>query len=396
MLIRQGTDDRADSFDALIRPLSARSFLADIVGKSPLCIRGRSNRFVHLLTWSSLNSALAEHPVGSLSIRLMNEGREIPQNLYTQHLHSEFLGYQLQLHVGKVTECLQQGATLVVNRFRELHGPTRALSNSLEAVFSSYVEVVVFASWNAARGLGTHWDPEETFILQLEGAKHWRIWPPTRNFPLLHDDVPELPAHTELYWEGDLHTGDLLHIPRGWWHDATPVNGPSLHVTLAVRPPTALDLAASFFKEAESLRQNIPLLANAAEQAEYVASFRSTIHSALERVSFLRFFADRDARAPARTSLSLPWNAVPEHDLPDRTILEWQPRRNLFLEECDGELRLRASGTTYKFGLVAKEVLSDLMEARSTTIKALCERHPRADVRKFVTKLISHGLVAAI
>ncbi len=30
--------------------------------------------------------------------------------------------------------------------------------------------------------------------------------------------------------------GDVLYLPRGWYHDALAVDGPSLHVTLSVTP----------------------------------------------------------------------------------------------------------------------------------------------------------------
>lgn len=391
---REPTSDRIHSFEELISPIPAQHFLREIFGKRPVRIGGTPHRFQHLLTWGALNAILAERPAGSLNIRVMKDGAEIPQEQYTQHVQSEFLGKYLQLSVGPLAELLQQGATLVVNRFRELHGPTRILSEILEQFFSSYVEVVVFAGWHGTRGLASHWDPEETFILQLEGEKHWRIWYPTRRYPLVQDRRADAGRPTDLCWEGNLSAGDLLHIPRGWWHDATPVAAPSLHITFAVRPPTGIELARAVLMEVEVLRQNVPRHRTEAEEAEYATLFRSAVSGALEQVSLARFFKQLDSNVPTGARLSLPWSAVPDYHLPESARLQWQPRRGLPLDESEETLTLHALGSTYAFSKVAKQVLLDLMHTRSTTVKELCERHPHAEVRRFVIKLACRGLLS--
>jgi ribosomal protein L16 Arg81 hydroxylase len=382
------------SFDELISPIHSQHFLRNIFGKQSLHISGARNRFEYLLTWDALNAILAERRMDCLDLRLMKGGEPIARELYTHRVQSEFLGQYDQLSVSRLTDCLRKGATLVLNRFREMHDPTRALSDILENIFSSYVEVVVFAGWHSTQALETHWDPEDTFVLQLLGAKHWRVWQPTRRHALVQDKQRQLVRPKELHWEGDLCAGDLLHIPRGWWHDARPYEKPSLHITFAVRPVTGLDIAKAILIEVEALRANVPRHATNSQQAKYIAGFRSAISTALLDISLPRCLAQIDAKAPSRARLSFPWSATPDVELPETARLHWQPRRMLALTNSDERLRLDALGTTFRFAKVAKAVLCDLIDHRSTTVKELCDRHPHANVRPFVIHLASSGLVA--
>jgi ribosomal protein L16 Arg81 hydroxylase len=62
-------------------------------------------------------------------------------------------------------------------------------------------------------------------------------------------------------WEGIVADGDILYIPRGWWHEAFPLNEPSLHLTISLTPPTAMDYlawAVSGLRRQEDMRASLP------------------------------------------------------------------------------------------------------------------------------------------
>jgi hypothetical protein len=61
------------------------------------------------------------------------------------------------------------------------------------------------------------------------------------------DAAPNLEPSTELIWSGTLRPGDVMHIPRGWWHQATRTgtgDGFSLHATFGLTQRTGIDTAA--------------------------------------------------------------------------------------------------------------------------------------------------------
>ena len=78
-------------------------------------------------------------------------------------------------------------------------------------------------------------------MIQVAGRKHWRVYAPTRQHPLKNDiEAPPQPTGAPAF-DGILEDGDVLYIPRGWWHVAAPLNEPSLHLTFSLTPPTGMD-----------------------------------------------------------------------------------------------------------------------------------------------------------
>jgi lysine-specific demethylase/histidyl-hydroxylase NO66 len=135
------------------------------------------------------------------------------------------------------------------------------------------------------QGFAPHYDDVEAFILQLEGRKRWRVYPP----PNKAETLPRFSSrdYTEEDMEGTapvidtvLGPGDILYMPRGWIHQAhTPPSqggggsegesGHSLHLTasamqqwawadlLDIIMPEALE-AATASETSTSLRQGLP------------------------------------------------------------------------------------------------------------------------------------------
>ena len=135
-----------------------------------------------------------------------------------------------------------------------------------------------------SQGFAPHYDDIEAFILQLEGRKRWRVYPP----PNRAETLPRFSSrdYTEEDMEGTapvidtvLEPGDILYMPRGWIHQAhTPSSrggesqgggGHSLHLTasamqqwawadlLDIIMPEALE-AATASETSTSLREGLP------------------------------------------------------------------------------------------------------------------------------------------
>ena len=102
----------------------------------------------------------------------------------------------------------------------------------------------------------------------------------TRPFPLARDvETARKPEGVPL-WEGTLEDGDLLYIPRGWWHVALPLNEPTLHLTVGIHNRTGLDLLGWLkerLREREDFRRDLPRFATRAEQAAHIESLRDQL-----------------------------------------------------------------------------------------------------------------------
>uniref|UniRef100_A0A2M4A8F0 Bifunctional lysine-specific demethylase and histidyl-hydroxylase n=1 Tax=Anopheles triannulatus TaxID=58253 RepID=A0A2M4A8F0_9DIPT len=89
-----------------------------------------------------------------------------------------------------------------------------------------------------SQGFAPHYDDIEAFVLQIEGRKRWRLYPPRRHQEILarvsSENIPENELGAPLV-DVVLEAGDLLYFPRGCIHQAATVPGAhSLHVTLSV------------------------------------------------------------------------------------------------------------------------------------------------------------------
>jgi ribosomal protein L16 Arg81 hydroxylase len=107
-----------------------------------------------------------------------------------------------------------------------------------------------------------HYDPHDTFVLQIAGEKLWEIRPPVYERPLgdARFDLPEkLPGEPQRL---RLKPGDLLYFPAGTIHEVFALDKFTLHITIGVQPCTWLDLVNAFLRSlAESninFRESLP------------------------------------------------------------------------------------------------------------------------------------------
>lgn len=294
--------------DQILSPISAREFLDTFWGREFLHVEGPKDKFWHLFPWTKLNTALEEYPFQPPRMRLVKGGREINADKY---LFLERLGSRdktKRLSATNLTNELQQGATLILNCAEEVSPTLRQLCAGLEKLFRVYVIVNLYLAFKSDNGFGTHWDDQDTFILQVYGRKRWRVYEPTRAHPLKEDkEQPAKPS--ALVWDGILEEGGLFHIPRGWWHVAYPVDEPSLHLTVTVNSLTGLDFLRwhiDGLMATTQVRENLPLLKSSEERRQYAEALKEAVLNAWTPDMMEQFIAERDSSSTPRPRLHLP------------------------------------------------------------------------------------------
>jgi len=275
-------------FDEVIAPLTRDQFLMDYWNKSVLAAKGPAGRFTDLLGWDELNGILEQLQLSPPRLRLTHEGRAVEPFRYM----SPGAGGTPQLNSGKLAACLSGGATLVLDRVEELAPKVRKLAASFRNALHAGSYVNLYAGWHSQPGLDLHWDSQEIMVLQLSGRKRWQIYQPTRLNPLPDDiEAPPKPAGSPV-WDGMLEDGDILYIPRGWWHVAFPVGEPSLHLTVATVPPHGLDLLQWLIGRLcrhEAVRAALPLLDDVRGQKAYLKALRPLLTEALADDAIAQF-----------------------------------------------------------------------------------------------------------
>ncbi|KAJ1454676.1 hypothetical protein M885DRAFT_521642 [Pelagophyceae sp. CCMP2097] len=92
----------------------------------------------------------------------------------------------------------------------------------------------VASAWVGAAATFTpaHADPRDNLFAQVSGVKRWRLWPPSAA-------APEAPPAVRV----DIRPGQLLYVPRGWWHDVQALE-PAISISFWFDTPTSADRAA--------------------------------------------------------------------------------------------------------------------------------------------------------
>jgi len=151
-----------------------------------------------------------------------------------------------------------------------------ALLSNLEYEFGCMVGSNAYLTPGGApnQGFAPHYDDIEAFILQLEGYKHWLVYPPMTKEETLprqssRDFTEDEMANIEPIIDVELGPGDMLYMPRGWVHQANTcrTDHHSLHLTvsamqswswidyLEILIPQALETASV---KSVSLRSGLP------------------------------------------------------------------------------------------------------------------------------------------
>ncbi|HCC57286.1 MAG TPA: cupin [Solibacterales bacterium] len=391
----------------VLAPASTDKFVQNDLGRSFQYFPGHPGKFSSLLTWPDLNEILALHQLDTPRLRLARDGQPIPAD--------SFLSYHparrpnapatTRIRSAELTQHLQQGATLILDAVDELHAPVRDLAADIEKALRARIQVNLYAGWRTSPGFDLHWDGHDVLILQISGRKHWKVYPMTREHPVEGDPKKEAPPEKPV-WEGLLEDGDLLYIPRGWWHVAVPLDEPTLHLTVGIHRASGLDFMAWFadrLRSSTDVRNDLPRLATAAAKEAHLECLRQAWEQAWQPGLLDEYFSMLDAQARSRPHFGLPWTAQPSVLPPEdegwavkylvARPVEWH--RN-----GDDTIVVRGNGKEATFAAAAGPVLEALRAHQTCSLAQLQqtsgETIPPATLRVFVAELVNAGLAAVV
>jgi ribosomal protein L16 Arg81 hydroxylase len=338
----------------ILKPISTSTFLRDYLGKQFLYINGEPEKLGDILPWEALNTLINFHQFAGLRLRLMKEAQLVPPESYLS-AHSNNRSASHAVNSSALERHLRDGATLVLDAIDWLYEPISVIARNIERLLRVDVQVNTYAGWRESPGLGLHWDRHDVLILQISGRKTWHVYEPTRLFPIQADTEPNEKPQADPISVTTLSAGDVLYIPRGWWHIAVPCGEPTLHLTVGLHSRTGADFAAWLIndvKKREIMRKDIPVLADTATLDSYLADVRTAIIETCNDPEVLsKFLRHMTAVAKPRPKLGLPFAATPRV-LPDSDaylICSMIPREGAMAEGTDGLIEVSFAGKAHKF-----------------------------------------------
>ncbi|MFG2856079.1 JmjC domain-containing protein [Streptomyces mirabilis] len=233
-----------------------------------------------ILTPNRLLDIAMRRSLNRPQFRCFQKGEEVhPAIYYTDTVSPRGQSIPM-VNVRSLGRLLGEGATLILDQANVFDPTMEVTCRALQWWSHERVQVNAYLTTNDASGFPLHWDDHDVVIIQLAGEKEWEVRGTSRKVPMYRDSDPNTTPSEEIVWAGMMRTGDVMHIPRGHWHQATRNghgSGKSLHVTFGITKRTGaswLAWLADWSREHEIFRQDLDRVQGSGTQALAEAATR--------------------------------------------------------------------------------------------------------------------------
>jgi lysine-specific demethylase/histidyl-hydroxylase NO66 len=233
-----------DALGFLIAPVTRDEFLDRHYEREALInIRNEPERYAELLTLAALDQFIASADLREGMVDLTNHKNRISRDSYIDE------GGRVS-RVAVAEEYLR-GATIILPQLHDSMFNLSEFCRALEEVFSCHMQTNIYLTPSGNQGFPPHYDNHDVFVMQISGAKAWRIYGTPVTIPFRGERFePGQHEAGPVTQEFTLKAGDCVYIPRGVMHDAENVGDePSLHITAGLITKTWADLLLESISE---------------------------------------------------------------------------------------------------------------------------------------------------
>lgn len=196
-----------------------------------------------MMTPHRLLDLIMRRHLANPQFRMYSGGEELHPSCYLNEVVNRRRQAVRQADMAAVGRYLNDGASIVLDDVGAFDPTLQVACRALGWWAGDLVSANLYLAAGDTPGFGLHWDDHEVICVQLAGKKYWEVRGPSRPYPMYRDAERNPDAPDDVVWEGTMHAGDVLHIPRGWWHTATRAgsgDGVSLHVTFGITRRTGV------------------------------------------------------------------------------------------------------------------------------------------------------------
>lgn len=352
------------------------------------------------LNWAAVDQVLAFAETDSTAFQLFLNG-QLPPQAYSED-SMEFGRRVTRVNKHRFYELLQRGATLVINQIEKYSLEARKLGIAVSRFAGMQTTSNAYVSFGGSGTFGRHWDTHDVVVLQLQGKKHWQIFAPSLPLPLSHQtsERMKLPCPATPEFEIVLECGDLLYIPRGWWHNVTPLEEASMHLSVGLYAPAVIDyigwLCARYLPSHLNARRMISsdtlqLLPGLMEVVAAMARDPNNYAAfAQETRQHDRLISEFNTELMANSTIAL---------LPDESLLMLNTASLMLTAYGDAQNdadEMRINGGRIKLDPIGQRIVKKLSDKNSMTFADLCTQMndvERAIVAGSLLGLARHELI---
>ncbi|MET9373957.1 cupin domain-containing protein [Streptomyces sp. NPDC002992] len=258
-----------------------------------------------LLTPARLLDMVMRRGLSNPQFRVFQNGRELhPGEYFTDTVTRRGQGIRFA-NMTRLGALMGEGCTLVLDELDFFDPTLETACRALQWWSHELVQVNAYLTTQDAAGFALHWDDHDVVIVQVAGEKSWEVRGTSRSVPMYRDAEPNNTPPEQALWKGTLRPGDVMHIPRGHWHQATRTDradGYSLHVTFGFVKRTGvnwLTWLTDQCRREEVFRTDLDRWGTAEAQAEQTAALTFATARLADRFGPAAFLAAREQERPA-------------------------------------------------------------------------------------------------
>ncbi|MFJ7057923.1 JmjC domain-containing protein [Streptomyces microflavus] len=217
-----------------------------------------------LLTPNKLLDLIKRRHLANPQLRCYAQGDEVHQSTFLSTNVNRRRQAVSQADMAALGRILNDGGTAVLDHVDFFDPTLEVACRALGWWSGELTSANAYLAVGETDGFHLHWDDHEVIAVQISGEKSWEVRGPSRPAPMYRDAERNRTPSEEVLWKGTMRAGDVMHIPRGFWHTATRLgsgsSGHSLHVTFGFTKRTGITWA-NFLSDAaradEAFRQNL-------------------------------------------------------------------------------------------------------------------------------------------
>jgi len=382
----------------LIQPLTTQEFFSDYWEKKPLVLSRQSpDTYRELLSLDDIDRALTEMGARYPDITLAT-GEKIPSS-------AEFTFPDGSIDPVSVFKLFSKGTSIVLSNMQRKLPKLTALCRSLTAETSIPFQTNLYLTPPRSQGFRRHYDTHDVFILQIAGSKNWRIY----------GSPVELPARGRGYsaFKEDsgalsdkfvLQQGDLLYMPRGWYHEAISDESTSLHVTLGANSVAWSDFLFEAFASAclqdVSFRRSLPIgFANPGfDVSQAKNEFRRLLDALPDKIDFestLNAYKNELIRTQAPETRAQLFNVIEIDRLEAASIVRKRPDLIFRFDNTADGVNLTCSNNEILFPASVRESLEYILSHDAVQVSQIPGPLDTEGKLTLAKRLVLEGLVTA-
>ncbi len=277
--------------------MPAEDFLSGYYSRMPVVSRQSElhQGFDDLLTESDVDRLLCGG-LRTSSVRMVRGDQQARPEQFGRPAVGDDAGTAPYIDTTRVMRLLQDGYSLVLRSLHRYHSPLVTFGHDLAGELGYPVRISAYVTPPNSQAVRTHFDLQDVFVLQIQGAKEWNILKPAVELPVEGQAWQEMGrAKRERFLEEaepsvelTLTPGDVLYVPRGYLHDAKASTETSIQLTVAVVTLSRFDLFRQLAERASQdkwFREALPLYSDNSEISSEMPELLSEGFRRLERLA---------------------------------------------------------------------------------------------------------------